>query len=151
METEPTEHQEPRSPLDSYTIPKETSASIYIIHEPTKSVLLFNNPDSGLTGYVYIDPTGSLTIKSEAVKHLFNATGIQAEENGIYCPDVLEEITFNDGERKSFWTFVVIIKKFSIRGDIPENSKWYHFNRLPYGKIRSEKERVFLRNEIQAQ
>jgi hypothetical protein len=148
METEPTEHQEPKLPLESYTIPQETLVSIYIIDEPTKSVLLFNNPDSGLTGYVYKDPTGSLTIKSQAVEHLFKATGILAEENGIYCPDVLEEITINNGERKSSWTFVVIIKKFSICGDIPENSKWYNFNGLPLGKIRSKKERVFLQDAI---
>jgi hypothetical protein len=150
METEPTEHQEPKLPLESYTIPSQTYVAIYVIHQETRSVLLFGNPDSGLTGYVYKDPTGSLTIKSRVADHLFKATGIQTEEGGIYCPDVLEEITINDGVRKSSWTFIIIIRKFSMHGIIPENSKWYHFNSLPLGKIRSEKERVFLRDAILA-
>ncbi len=132
-------------PLSSLKKMVATSAVIFLVHEPSKSVLLFES-NQGLRGYIFEDPEADYVVKEKAVKDLFEKTGIIVEESNPYCPDILEEIT-SEGESK--WKFVIVIKNFRVN-QIPLNAKWYNINQIRYSRIQDTSERESLRKAMKS-
>lgn len=132
-------------PLSSLKKMVATSAVIFLVHEPSKSVLLFES-NQGLRGYIFEDPEADYVVKEKAVKDLFEKTGITVEESNPYCPDILEEIT-SEGESK--WKFVIVIKNFRVN-QMPSNAKWYNINQIRYSRIQDTSERGSLRKAMKS-
>lgn len=135
------------TPLSSLKKMVATSAVIFLVHEPSKSVLLFES-NQGLRGYIFEDPEADYVVKEKAVKDLLEKTGIIVEESNPYCPDILEEIT-SESEGESKWKFVIVIKNFHVN-QMPSNAKWYNINQIRYSRIHDKSERESLRKAMKS-
>ena len=138
------------SEITSLIAPSSTSAVIFITHEYTRSVLLFET-DEGLSGWLFFDKDRDVIIKEKAIADLSSKTGIVVQEKNPLCLEVLQTLTGGEENIQSSWRFVIQIKDLVMPDVLPLNSKWYHLNQINFSRIRCKQERELLRELMRSQ
>jgi hypothetical protein len=136
-----------RIPLDGLIPPTVTSAVLYPFNRPTNSILLKGDRSTGLTGYIFSDPSGDKSILGNAVAAFKANTNIIPMETKPICMEILQGRD-EDDINMSEWRFMIILRDFQTLTNaetIPDGFNWYHKNTIIWGCIHCEAEREFLR------
>lgn len=139
------------TPARSLQKPVETSAIIFPVDRQNKSILLFNTPSTGLTGYIFRDRRNDEMIKGKAIADFRSKTNIAVAEQNPLCPVIFQKLIPTDSRTmRSKWKFIIILKDFRMPitdgvHQLPPNAKWYHVNTIRLGHVRCLAERTFLK------